>query len=73
MVEGLGEPLADVLVYERVVGDVVYPGVVLLGGGEFPVDQEVGDFEIGGLLSQLLDGIAAVFEDAFPAVNPRYV
>ncbi len=46
-------------------------GVELLGGGQLAVDQEVGDLEVGGLLGQLLDRVAAVAEDARPRRRAR--
>ena len=61
----------DVLVHERVVGDLVHPGVVLLLGGQRAVDEEVGHLEEVGLLRQLLDRVAAVLEDALVAVDER--
>ena len=36
---------------------------------QLAVEQQVGGFEIGALLRELLDRIAAVFEDAFVAVD----
>ena len=59
----------DVLVHERVVGDLVHPGVVLLLGGELALDQEIGHLEEVGLLRELLDRVAAVLEDALVAVD----
>ncbi len=61
--------LLDVLVHERVVGDLVHPGVVLRLGRQGAVHQEVGDLEEVGLLGQLLDGVAAVLEDPLLAVD----
>jgi hypothetical protein len=69
VVETLEEPLAYVLVDERVVGHLVLPGFVLLRGGELPVQQEVGHLEIGGILGQLLDRIAPVAQDAHVTVE----
>ena len=66
--EALHEAL-DVLVHERVVGDLVHPGVVLLLGRQLAVDEEVGDLEEVGLLRELLDRVAAVLEDALVAVD----
>ena len=59
----------DVLVHERVVGDLVHPGVVLLLGGQLALDQEIGHLEEVGLLRELLDRVAAVLEDALVAVD----
>ena len=66
--EALHEGL-DVLVDERVVGDLVHPGVHLRLGGERAVDEEVGHLEEAGLLRQLLDRVAAVLQDALVAVD----
>ena len=66
--EALHERL-DVLVDERVVGDLVLPRVVLLLGGQLAVDEQVGDLEEVRLLRQLLDGVAAVLEDPLLAVD----
>ena len=54
---------------ERVVGDVEHPLVELRLGRQLPVQQQVGDLEEGRVLGQLLDGIAAVLEDAQIAVD----
>ena len=59
----------DVLVHERVVGDLVHPGVVLVLGRQGAVDQQVGDLEEVGLLGQLLDRVAPVLQDALLAVD----
>ena len=69
VVEPLEEPLADVLVDEGVVGDLVLPGLVLLGGRELAVQQQVGHLEVGRVLGQLLDRVAPVAEDALVAVE----
>ena len=59
----------DVLVHERVERDLVHPLLVLLLGGELAVDEQVRDLEERGVLGQLLDGVAAVLEDALVAVD----
>ena len=41
----------------------------LLGSRQLPVEQQVSDFEIGRLLGQLLDRVAAVLEDPLVAVD----
>jgi hypothetical protein len=64
VVEALHEPLAHVLVDEGVVGDLVPPLLVLVGVGQLAVDEEVGDLEVGRVLGQLLDRVAAVAQDA---------
>ena len=66
--EALHERL-DVLVHERVVGDLVHPRVVLVLGGQLAVDEQVGHLEEVRLLRQLLDRVAAVLEDPLVAVD----
>ena len=68
--EALHEAL-DVLVHERVDRDLVRPLVQLRLGGQLTVDEQVGDLEIGRLLRELLDRIAAVLQDAGLAVQER--
>ena len=63
------EELLEVLVDEGVVGDVVDPAVELRAGRQLAEDQQVGDLEEGGALAELLDRVAAVFEDARVAVD----
>ena len=55
VVEALQEPLADVLVNERVVRDLVAPLLELGLGRELAVEQQVGDLEVCRGLGQLLD------------------
>ena len=69
VVEPVDEPLAHVLVDERVVGDVVGPRLQLRLVGQLAVQQEVGDLEVRRVLGELLDGIAAVAQDAGVAVE----
>ena len=80
VVEALDEPLAHVLVDERVVRDVVLPRLELLGGGQLAVDEEVGDLEVGRLLGEGLDRSAIAtrrlpgrFEATTGMVNFRVV
>ncbi len=58
-----------VLVNERVVGDLILPGAVLVGGRKLAVEEEVGDLEEGRVLRQLLDRVAAVAQDSLVAVD----
>ena len=69
VVEALQGPLADVLVDERVVGDGVRPVLILLRGRQLAVDEQERNLEVGGLLGQLLDGVAAVAQHAGLAVE----
>ena len=61
--------LLDVLVHERVVGDLVHPRVVLRLRRQAAVHQQVGDLEEVGLLGELLDRVPAVLEDPLLAVD----
>jgi len=69
VVEALEEALAHVLVDERVMCDLASPGVELLGGGQLAVEQQVGHLQIGRVLGQLLDRVAAVQQDAGLSVD----
>ena len=69
VIEAFEEPLAHVLVYERVEGDLLDPLLGLLGSRQLAMEQEIRDLEIGRLLCQLLDRIAAVLEDSVVAVH----
>ena len=69
VVEPIDEPLAHVLVDERVVGDLVGPRGELLLVGKFAVQQQVGDLEVRRVLGELLDRVAAVAQDAGVAVE----
>ena len=66
--EGL-EQVLDVLVDEGVVGDVEGPALELGLGRQLAEDQQVGDLQVGGVLAELLDRIAAVLEDALVTVD----
>ncbi len=61
--EALHEVL-DVLVHERVDRDLVHPVGQLSLRRQRAVDDQVGDLEVGGVLAQLLDRVAAVLEYA---------
>ena len=71
VVEALEEPLADVLVDERVVRDLVAPGLELGSRRQLAVQQEVGHLQVGRALGQLLDRVAAVAQDARPRRRDR--
>ena len=60
--EALHEVL-DVLVHERVNRDLLHPIGELALGGERAVDQQICDLQVGGVLAQLLDRVAAMLED----------
>src|SRR6266498_5632473 len=61
--------LLDTLVDEGVIGDVVSPGLQFCFCRQFAVEKEICNFEIGALLSKLVNRIAAIFEDTFVAVD----
>ena len=71
VVEPVHEPLAHVLVDERVVRDVRGPQVELVGGRQLAVQQQVRHFEVRRLLGELLDRIPAVAQDAGVAIEVR--
>src|SRR3546814_19750474 len=51
--------------------DTLLPYTTLFraGGGQLAEDQQVGHLQIGGVLGQLLDGVAPVAQDAGVAVD----
>ncbi len=71
VVEALQEPLSYVLVDERVVRHVVAPLVELRLVRQLALQQEIGHLQIGGVLGQLLNGIAPVAQDAGVPVEER--
>ena len=66
--EPLDELLA-VLVQEGVVRDVVHPLVQLTLSRQVAVQQQVGHLQEGGVLGQLLDGVAPVLQDSLISVD----
>jgi hypothetical protein len=54
-----------------VVRDVVGPLLELRLVRQLAVEDEVGDLEVGGLLGELLDRVAAVAQDAVVTVEVR--
>ena len=71
IVESVDEALAHVLVDERVMDDVVVPLRQLRSVGQLAVQQQVRHFQVGALLRQLLDGVAAVAQDALLTIEVR--
>jgi hypothetical protein len=61
--------LLDVLVDERVVRDRVHPGLELPLQGQLALEDEVRGLQVRAPLRELLDGIAAVAENAAVAVD----
>ncbi len=66
--EAVEEPF-QVLVQQRVPLDVVGEPVELVLGRQFPVDQQIADFDEVRLLGELLDRIPAVAQDSRVAVD----
>jgi hypothetical protein len=68
----VAEPLHerfDVLVHEGVDRDQVRPLLELRGGRQLAVDQQVGHLEVGRVLGELLDRVAAVLEHTDVAIE----
>src|SRR5437588_12170581 len=59
----------DAFVNKGVVRDVVGPILQLRGRRQFSVQEQVSRFQIGALLREILDGIAAITQDAGVAVD----
>jgi hypothetical protein len=51
------------------MGHAVIEVGLLRGGRQFPVEQQIASLEEIAVLGNLLDGIAAVQQDAFVAVD----
>jgi hypothetical protein len=62
----------DVLVHVGVMGYVVGPAVQLFLRGKMAVVQEVGHFQVVGVLAQLLNGDAPVLQDALLPIYVGY-
>jgi len=54
-----------------VVSDVLGPALEFRLIWQFPVQQEISNFEIVALFCKLIDWITAIFEDALVAINER--
>ena len=61
--------LLDILMDDRMMGDVVRPFVQLGPGRQHAVDDQEGDFEKGTVDRQVLDRVAPVTQDAFFPVD----
>ena len=59
----------QLLVNHGVVLDGADELFLLRGGGQLAVQQQVAGFQVVGFLRQLFDGVAAMEEDAFVAVD----
>src|SRR5260221_5649718 len=49
--------------------DVPSPAFQLGFGGQFAVKQQIGGFEVGAFFGELFDGVAAITQDSFVAVD----
>src|ERR1044071_2739817 len=65
------DDLFDVLVDERVIGDVFGPAFELSRRWELAIQQQVSDFEISALLRQLVYRITAILEYSLVAIDER--
>src|SRR5579872_4273200 len=63
------EELLDALVNKGVVRDVVVPILQLRGGGQLAVENQIGRLGVSALFGELFDGIAAISQNAFVAVD----
>jgi hypothetical protein len=69
-VDGEGfEVVLEAFVEMGVAGEAFAEAAELVGSGEAAEDEELGGFDEGGFLGEFFDGIAAVAEDAFFAVD----
>ena len=59
----------DLLMHHRVVRDVGDELDLLVGGGQFAVQQQISDFQEVAFCRQLLDREAPIHQDAFVAVD----
>ncbi len=61
--------LVDLLMHHGVVGHMVREVLVLLGGGQLAMEDQVGHLEEVALGGQVLDRVAPVQQDALVAVD----
>jgi hypothetical protein len=66
--EGI-EELLHLLVEDGVMGDLRLEARQFVRSGQFAVEQQVGHLEEARFLSELLDRVAPIAEDAFLAVH----
>src|SRR6516162_11293276 len=55
----------------RVNLDIVFPSPVVIGVGQFALDDQICGLEVVTLLGQLFDGVATIAKDAFVAIDER--
>ena len=63
------EKFLDALVDESVMRDVIGPVLQLRFGGQLAVQEQIGSLEIGAFFGEVVDGIAAIAQDAGVAVD----
>ncbi len=63
------EEFFHIFVDHGVIGELSAEVCELAGGGEFAVEEEPGGFDEVGVFGELFDGVTAVAEDAFVAVD----
>ncbi len=63
------EELAELFVHHGVVRDGVNELLFLFCRGQFTVEQQVADFKVVGLFSQLFDRVAAVQQHALATID----
>ena len=68
VVEAVDE-LLHVLVQHGVPQNFAVPESQFVGGGQIPVQQQVGDFQEGAVLGELFDGIPAIEKDTGLAIQ----
>ena len=68
MLEAL-EELYELLVHQRVHGDLLVKGCLLSSAGKVSMQQQVGAVQEITLISQLLDVVPSVEQDALFAIN----
>ena len=62
---------AHLLVDHRVMNHAIVEVLLLRGGRQFAVEQQIAGLEEVAVLGQVFDRIAAVEQDAFVAVDDR--
>lgn len=63
------EEPGELFVHHGMAGYGVDEGFFLFFGGELAVNQQIADFKVVAVFGKLLDGIAAIVEQAFVAVD----
>jgi len=63
------QEILGLFVEHGVKGDLGNPILQLWLGGEFAKQKEIGNLEVSAILRELLDGVAAIAQDALIAVD----